>query len=352
MDDHRAVLSVSAAGTPTIEWIKFDNPVPKIMLLESYRLTSFLGDYGAGKTVQTFTLLPGEKTRISIKTWKTTETTAKEARSLLDSWSRDTSDTFEVTLQNETSNREQLTESYEWYLKGGGKFHGGVNIEVINAGAEYSVEGGTKGSTNSVRENLRKNVYNASQKHIANASSKRNIEVNTTFENRVTIGEEQLIEREPENVNVGRVLNFVFRQLNQEYSKYLHLVDVKLAISNGEVADLLVYKEGTLTGIEDFLKTYLVESDPTDPSILPREIIRKMIVEELTSIMDYKGAIKEFIECVHISSAQTRNIYDYLDESLRLNNGVLQLYIRKKNTPFIKIRILKVSIMKKEKLKE
>ena len=47
----------------------------KIMFTETYLLPSFYDDYGVGKTVKTFTLLPNEKTKIGIKTWKTTKQT-------------------------------------------------------------------------------------------------------------------------------------------------------------------------------------------------------------------------------------------------------------------------------------
>ena len=40
-------------------------------------------------------------------------------------------------------------------------------------------------------------------------------------------GEETVIERELANINVGRTLNFAFRQMNQEFYSFLHLVDVR-----------------------------------------------------------------------------------------------------------------------------
>ncbi len=67
---------------------KPENPKPSITLVESYRLTSFLGDYGAGRTIKTFSLLPGEKTKISIKTYKKTEQEFKQSSSILDSFTR------------------------------------------------------------------------------------------------------------------------------------------------------------------------------------------------------------------------------------------------------------------------
>ena len=62
-------------------WPPPPKPRNMIILVETYALTSFLGNYGAGRVVSTFNLLPNEKTKISLKTWKTTETTAKQASS-------------------------------------------------------------------------------------------------------------------------------------------------------------------------------------------------------------------------------------------------------------------------------
>ncbi len=42
-------------------------PNPRIYVIEEYKTASFLGNYGAGKTVQTFSLLPGEKQRLRLR---------------------------------------------------------------------------------------------------------------------------------------------------------------------------------------------------------------------------------------------------------------------------------------------
>lgn len=39
---------------------------PTFLIVEEYRLSNFLGQYGAGRTVKTFSLLPGESTTISV----------------------------------------------------------------------------------------------------------------------------------------------------------------------------------------------------------------------------------------------------------------------------------------------
>jgi len=307
---------------------------PKIMLVETYSITSYLGDYGAGKTVKTFSLLPNEKTHISIKTWKTTETNFKQASSILDSWTRESSDTFENTVKNESTNRQEIKESAEWHTEGEAGF--GIKIAILNIGG--SVNSGTKGSTNSTREIFAKNASDAIAKQVANASSKRNVEVNTSQEIKTITGEENLLERNLENVNAGRVLNFIFRQLNQEYITYIHLTDVKLAFTNGVSGNKSYYREFNLNQIEKFLDSYINSTgkDEAGNAVNPKDVVRRMIVEELSGISDYKGTLKPFIETVEFSTGVvSAQVLDYLDPAKRLDNGKsLRLYLRVKNKPF------------------
>jgi hypothetical protein len=71
---------------------------PHLLLVETYRLSSFLGSYGVGCTIQTFSLLPGEKTKINIKTFRKTSADEKSASSILDSFSKESADDFESLL--------------------------------------------------------------------------------------------------------------------------------------------------------------------------------------------------------------------------------------------------------------
>jgi hypothetical protein len=182
---------------------------PRLFLIETYRLSSFLGQYGAGRTIKTFSLLPGEKTKVSIKTYSKTEQEAKQASSILDSVTNESTKDFETTLAREQSNKQGYQESFSY---------------EINAKAEASwgfgsaeISGGVKGGTNASREEFAKNVSNTTQKHTSKASAKRDVQINTSYERKEQTGEETSIEREIENINVSRTLNFVFRQMNQEY---------------------------------------------------------------------------------------------------------------------------------------
>ena len=72
---------------------------PSLFIIEKYKLSSFLGNYGAGRTVKTFSLLPGEKTKITVKTFKKTLVDSKQTSSILDSYTQESADEFEDTLR-------------------------------------------------------------------------------------------------------------------------------------------------------------------------------------------------------------------------------------------------------------
>ncbi|HEY9438403.1 MAG TPA: hypothetical protein VIS29_07090 [Streptomyces sp.] len=245
---------------------------PQIALVEMYRFSSFLGQYGAGRTVKTFSLLPGEKTTISIKTYRKTETDSKSASSVLDSFTKSSADDFENTIQHENSDKEANQKSLEWHVE--------AEAEGSWGFASAKVSGGVKGATASQREQFAKNMSSSVNKHAAKASAKREVQVNTSEEVKTTSGEETAITRQLENINVGRTLNFAFRQMNQEHVTILHLVDVRVAFWNGYGESV---REVPLSGLDQLLSAYIKPERRPD--------LRKIVLEQLSTIFDYKDTL-------------------------------------------------------------
>lgn len=260
----------------------FMPPVPKarprLVLLESYRLSTFLGRYGAGRTIKTLTLLPGEKTKISIKTYKKTESEAKSASSILDSFTRESADDFERAVGSETSDKRSETENFE--------YHAEAEASASWGFGSAKVSGGVRGGSTSAREEFAKNVSNATEKHASKASAKREVNVNTSFQVTESAGEETAVEREVENVNVSRTLNFVFRQMNQEFLTLLHLVDVRVGFFNG-LPDSKI--EVPLSRLDELLEEVVVAEE--------RTAVRGAILAQVRSISDYRDHQHEdFVE--------------------------------------------------------
>ncbi|MBK8473750.1 MAG: hypothetical protein IPL33_17195 [Sphingobacteriales bacterium] len=70
-------------------------------------------------------------------------------------------------------------------------------------------------------------------KHVQNSNSNREVTINSNTQDSYTESVETGIVRELANPNQSRVLNFVFRQLLQEYVTLTYLADIKVAFSNG-----------------------------------------------------------------------------------------------------------------------
>ncbi|MGB0372621.1 MAG: hypothetical protein ACPGN3_14905 [Opitutales bacterium] len=226
------------------------SPAPRFFIVEKYGISSFLGDYGMGKTVKTFTLLPGESTTISLKTWQSSTESKKESSSIIDSHEQSARERFADTVQSETTDKTTADETLAWNVS--------PEASASWGWGKAKVSGGANGEYNSSREEFSKSTIEAVKEHASEASSKRELSVSSTSETSVETGSETLIERSIKNANMRRTLNFVFRELNQEYLTHTHLKDVRVAFSNGNVNS---WEEVPVSGLMRLLRKYLSSSE-------------------------------------------------------------------------------------------
>lgn len=244
----RAKVPVSTwgGGVSTVEVPLDASPHPRLFLVERYGISSFLGDYGMGRTVKTFTLLPGESTTISLKTWQTTTESRNESSSIIDSHEQAARDRFSDTVQNETTDKSTKAKTEEWHVE--------AEVSASWGVGSAKVSGGGSGEYSSGREEFSKKVGESVQEHAAESSSKREMSVTSSSERTEESGSETLIERTIKNVNVRRVLNFVFRELNQVYTTKVHLKEVRVAFCNN-LSDS--WEEVSISGLRPFLTKYV-----------------------------------------------------------------------------------------------
>ena len=267
---------------------------PVIFIIEEYELHTVPGIFGAGKVVKSFSLFPGEKTQISLKTYRRTETIRKQTDTILDSFSEESADDFETKVQDEISDKKGYEQTMEYYAK--------VQAEASWGFGSASAEGGISGGTNATREQFAKNISASVRKHSSKASAKREVEVETSFEVKEEEGKETSIVREVENTNLSRTLNFVFRQINQEYTSILHLVDVRIGFFNGYAESA---QEVSLSDIDVLLGKVLVNNKNI------RKAVKEKIIGELQNIEDYKHKIHAFVEEKNLKGTNGRNLAKY-----------------------------------------
>ena len=291
MEGQRYVKVETMFGDQEVRTYEEPNrPKPRLVLIETYRLSSYRGNYGAGDVLKTFSLLPGERTKISIKTYRRRESDAKSASSIFDSFSKESSKSFEKSVESEQSDKKGYQDSFGYHAK--------ASLEANWGFGKAAVSGGVKGSTSSSRNEFARNLSRAVGRHSAQASAKRDVQVNTSYEVKEQIGEETAIEREIENINVGRTLSFVFRQMNQEFISILHLVDVRLGYTNGYSDS---YRETSIGDIDLLLEEVIVPSR--------RESVREVILDELKYIPDYQDNLQSFVEEKSFTDEKRKKIF-------------------------------------------
>lgn len=266
-------------------------PRPILIFVETNKLTNFPGDYGAGTTIKTFSLLPKEQTEISIKTWKRTIVSTEQASSILDSYTTEKADEFENSIQAEYSRGDKIEESFGYHAEASAKTCWGGSADVGFAKAHsdttLSASGGVKGGINSTRETFAKNVINATAKHSQNASAKREINIDTSYEKTEEMEEEIVIMRKIKNSNASRTLNFTFRQMNQQFHSIIHLTDLRIAVYNGYPGSMEEYE---LFELSDLVNKYFA-----NPKFVFNEL-KEVILNEYGNIIDYQGVPQKLVE--------------------------------------------------------
>lgn len=268
---------------------------PRFVIIEHYRLSSFFGDYGAGRTLGTFSLMPGEETKLYLRTFRRSEATSTAASSIFDSYTSEAASEFETDLQTETTNieSEAASKTLESKYKGSGE----INIGL--AKTKHSGERNSVKENSSARENIAKNVAKTTAKHASKASSQRDISVTQELTETEESEFERIVERTITNTNLSRTLNIVTRELNQEFSSYFALYDVTVAFLN----DRGVFEVFQVHEIDDMIEKY-IEDTPTGEivapgpfgALTPRSFVRTRLVEQINQVYDFQGTRHALLE--------------------------------------------------------
>ena len=263
-------------------------PTPSLFLVMHMRVASYLGDYGAGQTLSTFSLLPGEKTVIEIIDYRHREDTRSSSESILDSYSTSSMDDLQTTIEESTEQNESSSETDTDSMSADMGVSGGINLGIVKLGADVS---GSVSSVNTTTEAVSSQVNtlnSAVNHHVQTADTQRQIEINTDVTSTETTENTTTTTRTLENLNRSRVLNFVGRQLLQEFYTLTYLDDVSLYYSNGYPESK---KTGTLSSLENLLKSVLVSEQAVKQ-------VENQIYVQLCGIPDSTGTKVGFIEKV------------------------------------------------------
>lgn len=308
---------------------------PSLFLIEEIKTVSYIGDYGAGKTIETLSLLPGEKTTISLKTYRETQTTRTRAENIVDSFTKESADELERSMEEENKSAQSSSQATEASVTATAS----ASFGKISA----SVQGSYSKKTNTARESAARKLSTAMNKHVEKSNSARNVTISNTEQTSEKIGEEKVVTRQIENINKSRVLNFAFRQLQQEYISITYLDNVKLAFANGDPSRFLVVP---LEQMDDLLEKviYGYMGSDGEPSSNIGKPLREYIISQYSEVFNYSGSkvfgVLPVSQQATISSENRKSKFlevierkspklDYDGSTLSINENVKQEIVRK-----------------------
>ncbi|MEJ1374732.1 MAG: hypothetical protein RPT94_06885 [Candidatus Sedimenticola sp. (ex Thyasira tokunagai)] len=293
-DGFRPFPRVTLGGEKSLGFIpKPAKPRPRLYLVEEYKACSYLADYGAGKTLNTFSLLPGEKTKITIRTYRDSAETRTASENILDSFSQESADELESLVQSESGTSSSSSSSQSNTTTGDAGLGVGIDLfGIVGVDVGGGIESSGTKSAETTQEEYCDVLSSALSKHVEQTAYGRDIEINTTTSETVTEGEEQTTVREISNINHSRVLNFVFRQLLQEYITIFYLNNVKVAFSTGYPESI---ESMELYSLDEILPKYIKEEY--------LDAAKEKILLPYCSVFNYKQEPKQFIEFVELESA-------------------------------------------------
>ena len=221
---------------------------------------------------------------------------------------------YAEALEETTSGTQaQISTAMETNTGGGNQW--GINLLGLfnfQQGTGGTATVGTGNASNSIREDHMSNLQSSLSAAVNESGQYRDVEVNTTTGNMnnhsaggnsgastmtsvsqqeqtmITSGEETLTIRELKNINYSRVLNFVFRQLLQEYMVITWLNDATIVFTTGFPGQQRAVR---LSQLESFLTEILNTAAQVTE-------VRKAILLHFCNVANYQGTVMPFAEKV------------------------------------------------------
>jgi len=279
-----AVCIATADGKLTFRYREREaqRTAPSFYLVYELEQCSYLGNYGAGDTVSTFSLLPGEKTTISVETYQHNSVQSSRAQNVLDSMSESSLNSFERELQEQSASQSSSSSS-NGVTSPGTVSTSGWNLLIWNSRKTRSKPSTTKSSVSHVAK-MKSSVSNSLAKTVSQSNHQRHVNINFSSESSTQEGTSTYTVRELQNINLSRTLNFAVRQLVQEHIALLWLRDIRIVFSNGQITE-----EARIEDIEGLVSSYVQANAVKD--------VIEFILNQITHIRDYKGNMTQFLEC-------------------------------------------------------
>ncbi|WP_433003268.1 hypothetical protein [Kribbella sp. CA-294648] len=255
---------------------------PTIALVEVFRVSSFLGDYGLGRTIQTYSLLPGERTTITVETWRSADESREDSTSVFDSSDRNAQSRFTDEVESQAGNSAE--NSGTWASSLSANVGGGFSFFGL-FGASAGAQTYDAATSQYSRQQFSQSISRASSEHASQVNNSRQQSVHTATSTTTSTASSEGTAREIVNTNLRRVLNFVFRELNQTYETVTSLTEVRLAFYNGRQGSAQLVP---LSELRSFLESTIVAQH--------RDEVARTLLTAIAECTDHRGSPQPMLQ--------------------------------------------------------
>lgn len=247
----KAYITLSLNGQPQISFGSRPNINHVFTIMMEVKTLTLPMGTGLGEVIKTFSLMPGEETTITVKTYKDSEATTAESSNILETQNESSLSSFENQINEFTGSSNNFNYSYQsgkqWGINGSISA-GAQGVQgSIGGGFTKTVQSGIQSGVNFTKETL----DNALTTHVNESNSYRQIEINTSTTNTVREGESSEIVRTLKNPNLSRVQNFFFRQMLNKYKTVTYINDIKFLYTDGFSDNTRIVSIGDLKALID-----------------------------------------------------------------------------------------------------
>lgn len=245
-------------------------PRPALFLLESYSISLTPTGFGLGRPVRVATFLPGESQSIPWLYWRPTDSVV--ATTIIDSFTPFAADAFcnEVFVRLADEPIRQLTDTYGFEMSRKSGFN--PNVEATDGATVLAFQLG--------RLEFAGRLRGALHEHVARATDYR-----TAFEDADRPMRDPAPFHRSSNVNLGRTMSVVYRQLNQRYHCEIRLTDIQIGFSNGRLRS---WREAPLWKLKDFVSALVVGSAVAG--------VEQAIFKAAATVLDKEGSEKIILD--------------------------------------------------------
>lgn len=278
----------------------------KLFLLEEYKLASWANNYGAGRVIKTESLLPNETLTVQIKTWQQSTINTSKSESIIENQSEEVVAEFNAMMEDENVYVTSTTLGMDWAneITKKGKVGGGLSFSIGpiisfegGGGYEYEETNYISESLSFSREDTNREFRSLVGRYLSSKADSRVNEVSTVTNFDYTQGAENVTIRTLQNMNASRTLNFVFRELMQEYVTLQYLNDFSICFASGFGDPPIVVSIGQL---DDLLNDVIADAPGENPDEW-RDEIRKSLIKQYCEVYNFRNEKKQFLE-LHVEN--------------------------------------------------